>query len=592
MKLKKGISTLIAICAAASIGASMVACGGGENNTSRVPMTGPTYTEATPTNTYTYNIPQDYCRTYYEIFVGSFADGNGDGKGDLRGLIDNLDYLNDGDDSTTTDLGINGIWLMPIHQSSTYHKYNVADYYSIDSDYGTMKDFEALVAACDERDIWLQMDLVLNHTSNEHEWFQAAVEEAKFGLEPDDPAAVNMQKYNFVHQDKAPSNLNGMIWRKVNGTSDYWYLGSFSTDMPDLNLANTSVRDEIENIVEFWLNKGVRSFRLDAVPSAFGSPSNSAYSAENAEFWTWFNAMCAQKGEEVYGERYPNVAQYCYNVGEVWAGTGTVVDYYETQMSCFNYGFAASPDSGFCGVANGKSAAALVSNLEDTQAQMLAKSDAAMLANFLSGHDNDRSAGYMRRDVTKIKNAASLYLLMPGNPYIYYGEEIGALGSGKDENKRLHFNWGDDRNANDPSAADYTGNQDLGTMLSQTNDVNSILTYYRQAIQMRNRFPEIGRGIIDALALDAQNKLVDAAGVDLDSNNSNKLIAAYTLTWGEEKILIVHNVGKNKVEFDASEFDDYGVVGSLHASGGKVGFANGYMALDGGTVLLLKPTAK
>ncbi|MDE7108130.1 MAG: hypothetical protein K2O39_07395, partial [Clostridiales bacterium] len=570
MKLKKVTTTFVALCAATSIGVSMIACGGGGDNTPNVPMSGPTYTTATPTNTYEYNIPQDYCRTYYEIFVRSFADGNGDGIGDLQGLIDNLDYLNDGDDSTTTDLGINGIWLMPIHQSSTYHKYNVADYYSIDSEYGSMKDFEALVAACDERDIWLQMDLVLNHTSDEHEWFRAAVEEAQFGLEPDDPDAVNMQKYNFVHQEKAP--FDGMTWRKVNGTSDYWYVGNFSTDMPDLNLANTEVRAEIENIVEFWLNKGVHSFRLDAVPSAFGTPSNASFSAANKEFWTWFNAMCAQKGEEVYGERYPNVAQYCYNVGEVWSGTDTVVNYYETKMSCFNYGYAADPDSGFSGAANGKSAAALVSSLKQTQAQMLAKSDAAMLANFLSGPDNDRSAGYMRRDVTKIKNAASLYLLMPGNPYIYYGEEIGALGSGKDENKRLHFNWGGDKNVNDPPAANYSGQQDLGTMLDQTNDANSILTYYRQAIQMRNRFPEIGRGIIGALALNAQNKLVDATGVDLNKDNkANQSIAAYTLTWNGETILIVHNVGTSRVKFNASEFKNYGVVGSLHASGGKVG---------------------
>lgn len=593
MKLKKIISTLITLSAVTAIGMSAVACKDKNGEDSGIPMIGSTVTEATPVNTYEYDIPQDYCRTYYEIFVGSFADGNGDGKGDLKGLIANLDYLNDGDDATTTDLGINGIWLMPIHQSSSYHKYNVDDYYSIDSQYGTMTDFENLVEACDERDIWLQIDLVLNHTSNKHTWFQAAVEEAQFGLEPDDPAAVNMQKYSFKHQAKAPSD--GMTWRKVPGTADYWYLGNFSDDMPDVNLSNPDVRAEIENIVEFWLEKGVRSFRLDAVPSAFGTPTSAAYIPANAEFWTWFNTMCAEKGEEVYGERYPGLAQYCYNVGEVWSSTATVVQYYDSKMSCFNYGNGASASAGFSGVVTGNvGAAAFVNSLETMQSQILEKSDAAMLSNFLSCHDNNRSAGYFGRDTTKIKNAAALYMLMSGNPYIYYGEEIGAIGTQTDPNRRLHFNWGGDKNVQDPPGATFTLPQSLGSVADQTDDVNSILTYYRQVIQLRNRFPEIGRGVIDALAIDGGNDLVDAATVAATGesfatvNALNKSVAAYTLTWNDEKILIVHNVGEEKVLFNAAAYSDYEMVAHLHASGGKVGFADGKIALDGGTVMLLK----
>ncbi|MCH5160525.1 MAG: alpha-amylase [Clostridiales bacterium] len=588
MKLKKIISLLTSISAVAAIGLSSIACGDKKTNTPPE--------DATPVNTYEYNIPQDYCRTYYEIFVHSFADGNGDGIGDLQGLIDNLDYLNDGDDSTTTDLGINGIWLMPIHQSSSYHKYNVDDYYSIDMQYGTMNDFEALIAACDERGIWVQIDLVLNHSSNQHDWFKAAVEEAQFGLEPDDPAAENMQKYTFIHQETAP--YDGMTWRRVPGTTDYWYIGNFSEEMPDINLANQEVRDEIEKIVEFWLKKGVRSFRLDAVPSAFGTPSNAAYSAANAEFWTWFNEMCAEKGEEVYGERYPGISQYCYNVGEVWSSTPTVVQYYNTKMSCFNYGFATQPDSGFCGVINGKSAATLVSNIEDMQSEILEISDAALLSNFLSGHDNDRSAALLRSDVAKIKMGASLYMLMPGNPYIYYGEEIGAKGSGRDENKRMHFNWGDSRNVSDPSGANYSGTQDLGTVISQTTDANSILTYYRRTIKMRNRFPEIGRGVIDALALDGDGVLGDAKEIAPSGsgyptiNENNRYIAAYTLTWNNETIFIVHNVGTERISFDAPGYANYKIVGELHAvGGGSATFANGRMTLDGGTVALLKTEA-
>lgn len=121
----------------------------------------------------------DKYRTYYEVFVYSFYDSDKDGIGDLKGLTQKLDYINDGDDATDTDLGCNGIWLMPIMPSTTYHKYDVTDYYGIDSEYGTMEDFEAFMAACKERDIHVLIDLVINHTSSSHPWFVAACDYLK-----------------------------------------------------------------------------------------------------------------------------------------------------------------------------------------------------------------------------------------------------------------------------------------------------------------------------------------------------------------------------------------------------------------------------
>ena len=126
------------------------------------------------TDTIPLNVINDNYRTYYEVFVYSFYDSDGDGIGDLKGLISKLDYINDGDDTTDTDLGCNGLWLMPIHPSPTYHKYDVTDYYGIDPVYGTLEDFQELLAACDERGIKVIMDLVLNHSSSGHPWFQEA----------------------------------------------------------------------------------------------------------------------------------------------------------------------------------------------------------------------------------------------------------------------------------------------------------------------------------------------------------------------------------------------------------------------------------
>lgn len=130
-------------------------------------------------NTGDEQIIDDNYRTWYEVFVYSFFDSDGDGIGDLNGLTEKLDYINDGDPATDTDLGCNGIWLMPVMPSTTYHKYDVTDYCDIDPEYGTMDDFKNLIAACHERGINVIIDLVMNHTSSQHEWFKTAADYLK-----------------------------------------------------------------------------------------------------------------------------------------------------------------------------------------------------------------------------------------------------------------------------------------------------------------------------------------------------------------------------------------------------------------------------
>lgn len=581
MKLKKIAAVVSAFAAATTAPLCAVGCGDGEA------------VNATPKNTDEYIIPQDYCRTYYEVFVRSFADGNGDGIGDLRGLADNLDYLNDGDDSTMTDLGINGIWMMPINMSPSYHKYDVTDYYQIDDEYGTMEDFDYLVEECNKRDIWLQMDLVLNHTSNQHPWFLEAVKEAQAGNPVD---SKFMSRYEFVAsaEDKA---TKGGTWRKVPGTADYWYLGNFSESMPDLNLSNRAVRAEIEKIVDFWLGKGIRSFRLDAVPWACANTT--AYTEENAEFWTWFNEYCNQKGAELFGKEDDGINAYCYNVGEVWANDSTVKAFFGTKMSNFNYGFGDSHKNGFAGYVNDwKAGATITESLEQMQNDVLALDENAILSNFLSNHDNDRSAESFDMDKSLIKMGAAIYLLSPGNPYIYYGEEIGAVGSGRDENKRLAFNWGDKRNVKSPIDADYEGKQKLGSVKSQKNVADSILTYYRNAIKLRNRFPEIGRGRMTAYAFNSDGVIkkaseiraeIGSSGAFSEVNRLNKPIAAYSLEWNGRKVFIVHNVGASSASLNLSGFSDYQLVASLKAKGGSVSFKNESLKMSSGTVAVLKP---
>ena len=546
---------------------------------------------ATPTNTDPYDIPQDYCRTYYEVFVRSFADGNGDGIGDLRGLADNLDYLNDGDDSTTTDLGVNGIWMMPINASPTYHKYDVTDYYDIYDEYGTLEDFDYLVEKCNERDIWLQMDLVLNHTSAYHPWFKAAIADAKAGKTPEESAA--MQRYEIVRADSQPTVGK---WSKLSGTSDYWYLCNFSPEMPDVNLLNPEVREEIKKIVDFWLERGIKSFRLDAVPWACAT--DVMFNEENGEFWSWFNDYCNEKGAQVaaaQGWANDGIGRYCYNVGEVWGSNNSIPDFFGTGMSNFNYAMGGSPSVGFADATVGwvgYKGSSVVNQLVDVQKSVLEKDEHAILSNFLSNHDNARSAGFFDYDALKIKKAAGLYLLAPGNPYIYYGEELGMGGSGKDENMRLAFNWGDGRTVGNPPNSDYE--DESTSWKSQTTDYNSILTYYRNAIKLRNRFPEIGRGVIDGYALDSNGALKamttfqDNGYTNVNAKNSD--IAAYMLTWKDRKIFIVHNIGESELSVNVSDVFDGAceVVGTLKASGGDVALTDGELKLSAATVAVLK----
>lgn len=582
MRTKKIISAIALTTAAVLTALPLAACGNSGN-------------PAAPENKDAYDIPQDYCRTYYEIFLGSFADGDGDGMGDIRGLINNLDYLNDGNDSTTADLGINGIWLMPIHPSPTYHKYDVRDYMDIDPDYGTLEDFDELVTECNKRGIWLQMDLVLNHTSSKHEWFLEACRDARAGKTPEQSEA--MRRYCFVPTDERPSTGK---YYTVSGTS-YSYLANFDSGMPDLNLAESEtngLRDEIKIIVDFWLENGVKSFRLDAVPWACAD--SVSYNEENGKFWTWFNDYCNEKGADVaadFGWSNDDIPRYCYNVGEVFGNNGAIPDFFGTGMSNFNYAMGSEADSGFPGAANGiRSAYRHVEILEGIQKGVLAKDENAILSNFLSNHDNNRSAGYMEFDPAKIKAAAALYLLAPGNPYIYYGEELGAAGSGRDENKRLSFNWGDKQKGitYGPSAADYTGEQKLGTWNSQNTDKNSVLTYYRQAIMLRNRFPEIGRGVLTAYGVNGEGKIAKQSEITsggtlmIDANALNKTVAAYTLTWKDRTVLIVHNLGGTDATVDVSAFADMNLVGSLKASGGAVSLGGSALKMSGRTVAVLK----
>lgn len=188
----------------------------------------------------------------YQIYPKSFKDSNGDGVGDLNGITEKLDYLQ--------DLGIDILWLSPIYKSPFIDQgYDISDYYAIDPLFGTMEDMEELIAEGKKRGIFIIMDLVVNHCSSHHEWFQKAL------ADPDGPYA---DYFYFIESDKEPNNwesyFGGSVWEPVPGTNKY-YLHSFHKDQPDLNWQNPVLREEIYKMINWWLDKGIAGFRIDAI---------------------------------------------------------------------------------------------------------------------------------------------------------------------------------------------------------------------------------------------------------------------------------------------------------------------------------------
>ena len=496
--------------------------------------------------------PDDNYRTYYEIFVYSFCDSNGDGIGDLQGVISKLDYLE--------ELGIQGIWLMPIHPSTSYHKYNVSDYYAIDPQYGTMEDFEQLIAECDKRDIHVIIDLVVNHTGSDNVWFKEAVKYLQGlpkGKKPNAKDCKYIDYYFFSTESKGNSS------RVVNGTK-YYYEGMFDYSMPDLNLGNQAVRDEIENVMAFWIDKGVAGFRLDAAKE-FYSGNVSA----NVEVLNWIQTTATSLKPD------------CYLVAEVWESFGQITNYYESGItSIFNFAFGNS---------DGKISAVIRAagnpSVVNTYAGALEKADAAYRAMnpdyidapFLSNHDVGRIAGFASRDENKMKMAAAMNIFMGGSVFIYYGEEIGMPGSGNDPSKRAPMYWNVARNngtTNPPPECEIPEEYPLGSLEEQVNDDASLYNYYRQAIAIRNHMPEIARGIPTAEA---------ALNVGC--------VSAYRKTWNEEACIILMNIDKIPATADLSAYADWELVASLSADGGSITLEGTTLNLPAYGVAILRPAA-
>lgn len=417
------------------------------------------------------HIIDDNNRNWYEVFVRSYFDSNNDGLGDLAGLESKLDYI--------SEMGFNGIWLMPVCQSQTYHKYDVVDYYTIDKEYGTNDDFKSMVQTAHSKGINVIVDLVLNHSSSANEWFKKATTALKNG-ETTGENAKYIEYYNFSQSSKSG-------YKPVPNTS-YYYECRFSDNMPDLNLDSAKVREEIADIMEFWLTEmDVDGFRLDACTSFYtGNVS------KNVEFLSFANQTA--KG----------IKEDAYIVGEVWEGTDAQIRaYYESGIdSCFT--FTASQGDGRLRNTLSSLRTAPGTYFVDLLLEYQSVYNKGSMAPFLCNHDTARAGKFLVGDTVKM--GAGLLSLMNGNVFVYYGDEIGMVNASdeSDPSKRIAMYWQDgvypgwtymppegikvDKNSYKyPSVAD------------QQADENSILNYYKQAMKIRNKHPEIARGVVEKL---------------------------------------------------------------------------------------------
>ncbi len=491
----------------------------------------------------------DLYRTWYEIFVYSFCDSDGDGIGDLQGVRSKLDYL--------CDLGITGIWLMPIHPSTTYHKYNVSDYYAIDPAYGSMEDFEALIADCQSRGIRVILDLVVNHTGSEHAWFRQAVDYLKSlpaSAEPDLAACPYVDYYFFTREAQ-----NG--YAPVTGT-DWYYEAQFSYDMPDLNWASQAVRDEVKSVMEFWIGKGVDGFRLDAAKEFY-----SGKTTMNVEVLNWLQQTAV------------SIDPDCYLVAEVWDSFQTISEFYKSGITgIFNYPFGDSTGK-IVSVLRGAGNPSMVS----TYATALQKADTAYRtanpnyvdAPFLSNHDVGRIAGFVSQDPAKCKLAGAMNLLMGGSAFIYYGEEIGMVGSGNDPSKRAPMYWNDNRDngtTNPPPECKLPEEYPFGSLERQIHDDGSIYNYYRQAIAIRNALGVVSHGIPTA-----------------ETELNKGCVSAVRKTWEGEACIILMNVDTAAAQVDLSGYRDWRLAASLCVDDAPVERSGNTLTLPAYAVAVLLP---
>lgn len=459
----------------------------------------------------------------YQIYPKSFCDSNGDGVGDLRGIISKLDYLK--------ELGVNLVWISPIYRSPMADQgYDIADYYSIDPLFGTMDDMDELLAEAKKRDIGIVMDLVVNHCSDEHEWFKKACEDpdGKYG------------KYFYIEEcrdGKLPCNWRGYFggncWEKLPGHEDKYYLHLFHKKQPDLNWENPELREEIYTMMNWWLEKGLAGFRIDAIINIKKALPWKDYPVDRKDGLSQVENMLkdADPGAFLTEMRDRTFAKYhAFTVGEVFNESEDALpafigdDGYFSTMFDVKTNILGASEKGWY-----EQQQITPNAYRDTifKSQKRAE-DVGFLANIIENHDEPRGVSrYIPAEDlsdTSKKMLATIQFMVKGLPFLYQGQEIGmenvpfpsiqdiddvmtlgeyqvALDAGLSpeealkavnkmsrDNARAPFSWNDQENAGFTTGTPWlmiNPNYKEINLASQRNDPNSVYQYYRKLISLR-----------------------------------------------------------------------------------------------------------
>lgn len=484
---------------------------------------------------------------WYEIFVRSFYDSDGDGIGDLNGVTEKLDYVK--------ELGAEGIWLMPINPSPSYHGYDVTDYRAVNKDYGTMDDMKRLLAEAHKRGIKVIMDLVANHSSTDHPWF---IDSAK-GKSSKYRDWYTWAEDQGIEKPAAVSATNGQAWHEKNGSH---YLGVFWEGMPDLNYDNPDVRAEMVSIADFWLGAGVDGFRIDAAKHIYDdfntSKSDPQTAAKNKKWWQEFRTGIMKKHPDAY------------LISEVWDGPGTIAPYLD---HAFNSSFNFNLNDSIRSAVAAERAPDIAGSLDRVYKAFEKSSDGSFVDGlFIGNHDFDRLAS-AAGSPEHARMAAQIELTLPGNPFVYYGDELGMKGAGRDEFKRLPMRW----HSAGSGKGQTTWQKDLAnpassgvTVEEQEKDPSSLLSLYKMLIQWRAAEPALRDGGIAP-------STVKGDGIE-----------AYERLTAKERVLVVHNLkgAARKVQLDEATAAAYGAV--AHGTSPESRLSGGVLEMAPYSTVVLK----
>lgn len=506
----------------------------------------------------------------YQIYPKSFLDTNGDGIGDLRGIISKLDYLK--------KLGIDIIWLSPIYKSPFVDQgYDISDYYAIAEEFGTMEEFDELLAEAKKRDMYIIMDLVINHCSDQHEWFQKAL------ADPDGEYADYFY-FRKGRNGNPPSNLRsyfgGSCWEPVPGTDKY-YLHMFAKEQPDLNWENPVLREKLYEMINWWLEKGLAGFRIDAIINIKKDLDFPDFKPDGPDGL----AGCWKMVDEVdgVGELLEDLKKHtfqkyeAFTVGEVFnmkegeldafigenGHFSTIFDFSAHMLSEGEHGWYDAPPVDF---KEWRKA------ITDSQLRI---QDCGLEANIIENHDEPRGVSRFLPDYaqnpTGAKMLGTISVLLRGIPFIYQGQEIGmqnAVWNTVDEyndintidqyhtardagltdkealeacsrlsrdNARTPMQWNTEKNAGFTTGTPWLKVNDNYTeinMETQDTDPDSVLNYYRKLIALRKS---------------PAYKEVFAYGEFLPVYQNTSSVMAYYRKTEKQRLLITANFGKEAV---------------------------------------------